>query len=130
MKIAIVTDTYHPNVSGVAYFTSRLIERLIKRGHDLLLITPSSSTSTELQVGEKIETFGVGSVPVVLYRGLRWAIIRPSRSVEYALSRFGPHVIHVQTHFALGGAAIRAGRQLGIPVLGTNHFMPENLVHH
>lgn len=39
-------------------------------------------------------------------------------------------VIHAQGHFAIGRSLIRVARELGIPVVATNHFMPENLVHY
>jgi glycosyltransferase involved in cell wall biosynthesis len=47
--------------------------------------------------------------------------------MERILRKQLPDVLHLQTHFALARAALRAGRKLNIPVVGTNHFMPENV---
>jgi len=41
-----------------------------------------------------------------------------------------PDIVHIQNHFLIGKEAVSAAKRLGIPVIGTNHFMPENLVHY
>lgn len=44
------------------------------------------------------------------------------------LDRIAPDVVHVQSHFGVGRTLIAAARRAGVPVVATNHFMPENLV--
>jgi glycosyltransferase involved in cell wall biosynthesis len=70
-------------------------------------------------------------VPVPYHGGFRFSpppflFRRVLREVEH----IRPDVIHVQSHFFIGRALIRAARKLGIPVVATNHFMPDNLVHY
>jgi glycosyltransferase involved in cell wall biosynthesis len=44
------------------------------------------------------------------------------------LRELRPDVIHVQNHFLIGRTLVRLARQLGIPVIATNHFLPDNFV--
>ena len=130
MKVAIATDIYYPNINGISVFAQRLAIQLGKRCHDVLLIAPSLTTQNQYMVRDEVRLLGVRSLPIPLYRGYRWPGLAPGEPVERAIGQFRPDIIHLQTHFALGRAALRAGRKFGIPVMGTNHFMPENLTHH
>jgi glycosyltransferase involved in cell wall biosynthesis len=47
-----------------------------------------------------------------------------------AVRDFQPDVVHVQGHFPVSKSVIRNAKAAGIPVVGTNHFMPENLTHY
>jgi glycosyltransferase involved in cell wall biosynthesis len=127
MKVAIVTDIYYPHVNGVSSFVQRMATLLVKRGHDVLLIAPSTSMTNEYFVRDGIKIFGVRSIPIFLYPRYRWSVMAPERQMERILRKQLPDVLHLQTHFALARAALRAGRKLNIPVVGTNHFMPENV---
>lgn len=52
------------------------------------------------------------------------------RQVEQVLQIARPDVVHVQSHLGLGRTLLRRAQRSGVPVLATNHFMPENLLHH
>lgn len=130
MRIAIVTDNSYPNVNGIAYSTERLARQLKHRRHHVLLIAPSSVMRNEWSEREGVKVLGVRSLPTPLYEGLRWSILGCRRPVQQALRDFQPDLIHLQTHFALGHAALHASRALGVPVMATNHFTAETLVHH
>jgi glycosyltransferase involved in cell wall biosynthesis len=56
-----------------------------------------------------------------------WAV---RREIELIMQITRPDVVHVQSHLTLGRSLIRVARALEIPIVATNHFMPENLVHH
>lgn len=68
------------------------------------------------------------SVPVPFHVGFRFSPPLLYRRVLAEVERVGPDVVHAQGHFFIGRAVIRAAKELGIPVLATNHFMPDNLV--
>lgn len=130
MRIALVTDTFPPSVNGAAFFTERFAQALRERGHDVAVVAPSQSRrDTVARDSSGVVVYSVRSIPAFVYPGLR---ISPfSRGcVRKALISFAPDLVHIQNHFFLGRAALKEARDLGIPVIGTNHFMPENLTVH
>lgn len=131
MKILIANDTYHPDVNGCSYFTHRLAQYLKNKGHSILVVAPSTSFFTEYADTDGVDVFRVRSVPVIVQKGFRVVVpIGINRKVEKAILDFSPDVVHVQGHFALSSAVIKASKKHSLPIVGTNHFMPENLVHY
>jgi phosphatidylinositol alpha 1,6-mannosyltransferase len=128
-RIVIGADTYPPDVNGAANFAHRLATGLAGRGHEVHVICPSHDG------GEVRHTFG--GVTVHRLRAHRipfhpdfrvclpWQIRGP---VARLLDRIAPDVVHVQAHFAVGRTLIDLAQRKGVPVVATNHFMPENLV--
>lgn len=129
MKILISTDTYYPNVNGASYFTQRLAFYLEQKGHDVLVIAPSRKFGHESFEHNGVTVFGIRSFPVPFYKKFRFALpIRIKKSIEEKIKEFSPDVVHLQGHFFISKIIFNAGKKLGIPIIGTNHFMPENLV--
>jgi len=130
MKILIAADTYYPHVNGASYFAQRLAVHLHRRGHQVLVIAPSRTLQNEVYVhGTRI--LGVRSVPVFIYNNFR--VTPPflmGRSLENAVIRYAPEIVHVQSHFFICRAVLKAAKEMELPTVGTNHFMPENLSHY
>ena len=133
MKLLIANDTYRPDVNGSSYFTQRLAEGLAGRGHEVHIVCPSQGRSAEVVAtggmsGGVVE-HRVPSLPVPGQRGFRavppWAARVRARE---ALARVRPDVTHLQGHLVLGRAVLAASAAAGVPVVATNHFMPDNLV--
>ncbi|WP_369130796.1 glycosyltransferase [Modestobacter roseus] len=131
MKILIAADTYAPDVNGASYFAQRLAAGLAAE-HEVHVLAPSRSRhTTSAPAPGGLTEHRVRSLPVVVRRGFR--VCPPAglqRRVRALLTTVRPDVVHVQSHFLVGRAAVRAARELGIPVVATNHFMPENLLHY
>jgi len=80
---------------------------------------------------EGVRVLGFGSVPLVLYPDRRFSPpFLARRSIRRFFRENRPHVIHLQDHFFLAKAVLAAAMEAGIPIMGTNHFLPENVVHH
>jgi 1,2-diacylglycerol 3-alpha-glucosyltransferase len=128
MRILFVSDTYYPHLNGVYYFVCRIAPLLQEKGHRVAVVAPSETTSFTKKWIDNIEVFGVPSVPILLYPKIRFPIpLLISSRVERLLKSWSPDVIHLQDHFLLSRAVLRANKRIGVPILGTNHFMPENL---
>lgn len=126
MKIIIATDNYYPNVNGASYFTQRLARGLLKEGHKILIITPSRHKQDERFKQNGINIFGIRSIPLERIR-----IARPfgvKQELKKIIKEFSPDIIHIQSHFAVSRKTAIIARELKIPVIGTNHFMPGNLI--
>jgi 1,2-diacylglycerol 3-alpha-glucosyltransferase len=131
LKILLAADTYHPDVNGVAYFSQRLAIHLAKRGHEVSVICPSQGPRNQITMREGVRVLGFGSVPLILYPDRRFSPpLLAKRPIRKFLRENRPHVIHLQDHFFLAKAVLGAAVETGIPIMGTNHFLPDNVVHH
>ena len=131
MKILITTDSYYPQVNGASVFGQRLAAGLRDRGHDVMVVAPATSVRSGYHEVAGVKVFGVRSVPVFIYKGMRIVVpVEIERTTLKVVQDFQPDVIHVQGHFPVSEAVIRNAKKAGIPVVGTNHFMPENLTHY
>ena len=120
LQIALVTETYPPEVNGVALTLARLVAGLRQRGHGIQLIRPRQSRS-ELPAKETgfTEVLTAG-LPIPGYPGLRFGL--PVRSDLHRLwAIHPPSLVHVATEGPLGAAAVAAARRLGIPVSSGFH---------
>lgn len=131
MRILIATDTYYPDVNGAAYFTYHLAALLAKRGHDVSVITPSQTSEESIYEQDGVKVYGVPSISIIIYPKFRVSPpVIAKKSIRRFVQEINPDVIHIQNHFLIGKVIVRVARELNIPIMGTNHFMPENLAHH
>lgn len=127
MRILIASDLHWPTLNGIAMFGRNLATGMAARGHDVLVIAPS-------QTGKKhIETFGnhkvarTASLPFPFYQNFKISV-SPQYEVKKIVTEFQPDIIHIQTPLGIGRAVLNVARKLDIPVVATNHAMPENLI--
>lgn len=114
MRYAIVTDTYPPEVNGVALTLQGYADGLRARGHVVEIVRPRRRGEPD---GDDIRVPGVG---LPLYRGLRFGLPARGRLLaHWRVSR--PDALYVATEGLLGLSAIRAARALGIPVVTAPH---------
>lgn len=133
MRILFGTDNFYPNVNGAANFTYALINGLVERGHDIHVIAPSQKFKNMVTRNNGITVHGIRSmmIPKIIHpSGLRISLPVSSIKIKKMVEEIKPDVIHIQDHFILGSKVANAGRKLGIPMMGTNHFMPENFIHY
>jgi len=130
MRILIATDTYYPDVNGAAYFTYRLTTILAKRGHNVFVMCPSRSLRNIVSNDKGVTVYGIRSIHIPVYQNFRISPLFISKTIRRAIEEISPDIVHIQNHFLIGKRVVSAAKKLGIPVMGTNHFMPENLVHY
>jgi 1,2-diacylglycerol 3-alpha-glucosyltransferase len=128
MRILFVSDTYYPHLNGVYYFVCRIAPLLQKNGHSVAVIAPSETMRPTRKMIDNILVYGVPSLPVAFYPKVRYPIrFLLRRRIRALLSGFEPDVIHIQDHFLLSRTVVSVNGRFRIPIMGTNHFMPENL---
>lgn len=135
LRTLIANDTYPPQLNGAAVATQRLVYGLADRGHSVLVVAPSTGFADEVQTeqvnGSNAEAtiFRIRSLPVKplhpQFRVTSWMGIQAK--LERVVQDFQPDIIHIQNHFILGKACLKLARKHGIPIIGTNHFLPDNL---
>jgi len=128
MRILIGIEAYYPLKAGSAYAAYRLATGLANRGHDVFVVTPGEGFKVHKTVEGKITVYRVGSFPI-LGSGLR---IAPFARYYVApiVEEIKPDVIHVEDHFFVSWSLIDYARKHKIPLVGTNHYHPRNLIHY
>lgn len=127
MKILIPSDLHYPTINGVATFSRNLAKGLAARGHEVLVIAPSQTGKKGKEVDGNYVIMRTASVPFPFYQNFRISPT-PAREVKKIIEEFDPDVIHIQMVMWLGQAAMKYGNKFGIPIVSTNHAMPENLM--
>ncbi len=131
MKILLVADTYYPDVNGASYFAQRLAKNLARRGNAVEVIAPSRGFYHEEYSRDGVSVIGVRSVPILIHKEFRTVLpFGNKRLLRKQIKRFSPDVVHFQSHFVLNRTVAAVAREFHIPQIGTNHFMPDNLVHY
>ena len=111
MRVAIVTESFLPQVNGVTNSVLRVVEYLRAHGHEALIVAPGPGPDAYLDV-PVVRTLAV-DVPVVT--SLPIGIAGPG--VTTALLEFEPDVVHLASPFVLGFGGMRAARRLGVPTV-------------
>ena len=120
LHISLVTETWRPEINGVAMTLGRMADGLLGLGHRITLVRPRQHTSDQAGNTPDLNEVLVAGCPIPGYRGLRFGLPARRRLVEqWRADR--PDVIQVATEGPLGGSAIRAARELNIPVVSEFH---------
>lgn len=128
LRALIGTDTYPPDVNGAAYFTARLARGLSERGVDVHVLCPSSDGPPYVVRRCGVVEHRLRSMSSLMHDSIRLPLLPGvGGHLDHLLTRLRPDVVHIQNHFIAGRMLLRAARRMDIPVLATNHFMPENL---
>lgn len=123
MKIGLFTDTYYPQINGVATSVLMLKENLENLGHKVYVFT---TTDPKVDKREK-NVFRVASVPFKSSR--RFGMFYNPRLAKQ-IRRLDLDIIHTHTEFALGIFGRVMARELDIPLLHTYHTIYENYTHY
>ncbi|HEX7816911.1 glycosyltransferase family 1 protein [Dyella sp.] len=113
MRIGIVSETYPPEINGVALTVHSLAAGLAAQGHHIDLIRPRQATGFNDEAG--IETLQVRGAALPRYPGLRFGLPATSR-LRDRWTENRPDAIYIATEGPLGWSALRTATQLGIPV--------------
>jgi glycosyltransferase involved in cell wall biosynthesis len=128
MRILIAGQTYAPALNGQSVFMTNLAEGLAKIGHQVMVIAPA--------LGDRCEQHERNGVVVQTTSSIYLKFLHPdayvgmpfSPLVQKVFNDFKPEVVHVHDHYPISQDVIRTARRHRIRVIGTNHFMPQNLV--
>ncbi len=128
MRVLIATQTYDPTINGQGAFVVSLARRLPREGLDVVVLRPAAGRAAEAQDGLRVED--VSAVSLAPFYPEVSVTAFPDRQVSRLIDQHVPDVIHINDHYPLCRAVARAARQRGIPLVATNHFLPDNIVPH
>jgi len=130
MKIAIFSDNFYPEISGISDSIIILAKELAKRGYRINFYVPrysknnfkiSSLPYKEIDLGENIEVFRLYSLPYPPAPTGQGRFVIPILSSYRHIKKFNPDVIYAQDVFPAGIEALILSKILKKPLLGTNH---------
>lgn len=126
MNIGIFTDTYYPEVNGVANSAYELKKGLENRGHRVYIFTV---TNPQVKRNSENNVFRIPSVPFIFMRERRLGY-PVFRLVKRRIKKLGLDVIHTQTEFSMGHLGRKMAEYLNIPHIHTYHTIYEDYTHY
>jgi glycosyltransferase involved in cell wall biosynthesis len=122
MRVMLVSDTYPPQVNGVANCVRNLALALHADGHAVLVCTALPKRRIRGCQAEPFPVIRIPAMPLPRYADFSLA---PPVGSEFArmVHRFQPDIVHCHTPFSVGWQGLRAARAERIPVLGTHHTL-------
>lgn len=127
MNIGLFTDTYFPQVSGVATSIKTLKNELTRQGHQVYIFTTTDPHVDKDAYEENI--FRFSSIPFVSFTDRRIAFRGLFQAYEIA-KELSLDVVHTQTEFSMGMIGKFVARNLEIPCVHTYHTMYEDYLHY
>lgn len=126
MRIGLFTDTYFPQVSGVATSIRTLKTELEKLGHTVFIFT---TTDEGVNRYEDWDIIRIPSVPFFAFKDRRVAYAGFKDALKIA-SRYRLDLVHTHTEFTLGILGKMVAKELQVPVVHTYHTQYEDYVHY
>jgi glycosyltransferase involved in cell wall biosynthesis len=120
LRVAVVTETYPPEINGVARTVGVMVDALLERGHEIQLVRPRQRSEPGSQTHPSLSLRLVAGMPIPLYPDLRFGLAS-RRSLQKTWSEWRPDLVHVVTEGPLGWFGVAAAKRLGIPVSSDFH---------
>lgn len=121
MRIAIFTDAFLPQLNGVVTYVTETAQKLIKRGHEVLVFAPRPKDEVRLNLGKfSFKVIFLPSLPALFYPDIRITIPTLPKSLVI-LRKFKVEVIHIQAPFTVGTEGLVVAKILKIPLVATFH---------
>ncbi len=129
LRIAVVTETFPPEVNGVAMTLGRIVDGLMRRGHSVQLVRPRQprehSNAAILGIDEVLSP----GAPVPTYGDMRFGL-PVKRRLTHLWSAQRPDIVHVATEGPLGWSAVAAARRLHLPITSSYHTNFQSYTRH
>ncbi|KZS79035.1 glycosyltransferase family 4 protein [Mycobacterium persicum] len=117
MRVAIVAESFLPNVNGVSNSVLRILEHLRRTGHEALVIAPDNPPG-EPRADRLHDGVRVHRVPARMFPKVTTLPLGvPAPRILRVLRGFGPDVVHLASPALLGYGGLRAARRLGVPTV-------------
>ena len=115
MRVVIVTESFPPDVNGVAHCALQTARHLVDRGHLPLVVAPATAAGSGPDAEAPCPVVRVPSLPLPGYPQVRVAL--PSRRVAAAIAEHRADLVHLASPFVLGVRGMAAAARLGIPAV-------------
>lgn len=129
LTVLVVAETYPPDINGSSQFSRRLAQAMAGRGHNVHVAAPRPSRGRSIRrMDGRVTEHRLRSHTAFTYTTfnlcLPWEV---SGQIKQILDDVRPDVVHIECHYILGRLFAREAQRRGIRLIGTNHFIPENI---
>ena len=122
LHLTLLTETFPPEVNGVARTLQRLVDVLTARGHRVSVLRPRQRREA---AGPHL--FPATALPLYPQLRMGWAL---PRQMSRRLCSLQPDLLHIATEGPLGLSALLAARRLDLPVVSSFHTNFDGYAHH
>ncbi len=130
LRILLASETYPPDTNGAAIFVEHLANDLAQSGHEIMVVAPGTAFRDEIKKEKNnLSIFRIKSIslkPIHPYFRATYRI-NLTEKINAITDDFNPEIIHIHNHFSVGRSCLSIAKKKSIPIIGTNHFMPDNL---
>lgn len=120
MKLVIVTETFPPEINGVAMTFGVIARELGRRGHEVTIYRPRRDDLPASGTHPEFRQVALPGFPIPRYPMLRMGL-PAGRRLRREWREARPDLVHVATEGPLGASAVSAARALGVPVTSSFH---------
>ncbi len=115
MRVVIVTESFPPDVNGVAHCALQTARHLVDRGHAPVVVAPAPAPGNRSDDLAPCPVVHVPSLPLPGYPQVRVAL--PSRRLAATIAEHRADVVHLASPFVLGVRGMAAAARLGVPAV-------------
>ncbi|MFM7319584.1 MAG: glycosyltransferase family 4 protein [Isosphaeraceae bacterium] len=121
MKLALITETFPPQINGVSRTLGQLADFMVAQGHELLVIQPEyQEKKSVLRKPSNLTIVSLPAIALPFYKEI--VVPRPPYGVmRTVLNDFQPDLVHIATEAVLGYSALRFCRKKNFPVVSSFH---------
>lgn len=120
LKISLITETYGPEVNGVAMTLERLVDGWQGCGHEVEIVAPARADRPAYVAHDGLRLLSVPGAPIPRYSDLRFGLPCAGRLRRH-WKKNRPDMVHIATEGPLGWSGIRAAESLGVPLVSSYH---------
>jgi 1,2-diacylglycerol 3-alpha-glucosyltransferase len=137
MRIAIFSDNFYPELSGISDSILMTGRNLARRGHQIDFYAPAYSASNYQLIKSEVKDTDFGE-NIIINRFFSFPVPTPTRQGRLVIptgwrwkrtKKNIPDVIHTHLFFGCGLESLSAGKHLDRPLIGTNHTPINEFVH-
>ncbi len=129
MKILLATESYYPNIDGGAIAQHNLVLELRKRGHEVGVIAPGFNYKSTVEKEDGTTIFRTKGIKLPLYMKGRYHFsLFPYFQVKKIIKNFKPDIVNICSPYPIGISSYICARRLDIPIVGSIHILPDNMI--
>nr|WP_311200452.1 MULTISPECIES: glycosyltransferase [unclassified Kocuria] len=129
LRVLVVAETYPPDINGSSQFSHRLAQAMAGKGHDVHIAAPRPSKGRTLtRMDGAVTEHRFRSHTAFTYDTFHLCFPWEVRGeISRLMDELRPDVVHIECHYILGRYFAKEAQARGIRLIGTNHFIPENI---
>jgi glycosyltransferase involved in cell wall biosynthesis len=129
MKILLATESYYPNIDGGAIAQYNLVKSLKKRGHEVSVIAPGFSLRKKIEIKDGTTIYRTRAIKLLYYMKSRYYFSPfPFFEVRKIIKKIKPDIVNICSPYPISISAMLWAKKYGIPVIGSIHVLPQNML--